>query len=102
MRRTCWTIRKKRPAKLPSIAFRQTRESCDRTLVEDLGNSGDDYAAGGQFRMNAASPATQTLSESHSLYPMTLGGEMEPTQRAAFCHARTPADYSRVWSGPAR
>src|ERR1700739_5073994 len=37
--------------------------------------------------MNAASPATQTLSESHSLYPTTLGGEMEPTHCAALCHA---------------
>src|SRR6266480_7438675 len=33
--------------------------------------------------MNAASPATQTFSESHSLYPTTPGGEMEPTQRVA-------------------
>src|SRR3979411_2245731 len=37
--------------------------------------------------MNAASPATQTFSESHSLYPTTPGGEMEPTQCAALCHA---------------
>src|ERR1700751_2906201 len=37
--------------------------------------------------MNAASPDIQTFSESHSLYPTTLGGEMEPTQRAALCHA---------------
>src|SRR6201995_2111707 len=36
--------------------------------------------------MNAASPDIQTFSESHSLYPTTLGGEMEPTQRAALCH----------------
>src|SRR3984893_14276398 len=44
--------------------------------------------ADGQCRMNAASPATQTFSESHSLYPITPGGEMEPTQCAALCHAR--------------
>src|SRR5580704_1972264 len=37
--------------------------------------------------MNAASPATQTLSESHSLYPTTPGGEIVPTQCAALCHA---------------
>src|ERR1700692_2091975 len=37
--------------------------------------------------MNAASPAIQTFSESHSLYPTTPGGEMAPTQRAALCHA---------------
>src|SRR5216684_1290991 len=34
--------------------------------------------------MNAASPATQTFSESHSLYLTTAGGEMESTQPAAF------------------
>src|SRR6266478_5458220 len=38
--------------------------------------------------MNAASPATQTFSESHSLYPTTPGGEIEPTQCAALCHDR--------------
>src|SRR5271156_1148846 len=41
----------------------------------------------GQFRMNAA-PAIQTFSASASTYPLTPGGEMEPTQRAARCHAR--------------
>ena len=35
--------------------------------------------ADGQFRMNAASPAIQTFSESHSRYPTTPEGEMEPT-----------------------
>ena len=45
------------------------------------------YAVG-QPRMNAASPATQTFSAFHSSYPTTLGGEMDPTQRAALCHAR--------------
>src|ERR1700730_13273367 len=40
-----------------------------------------------QLRINAAPPATQTFSVSHSLYPTTLGGEIEPTQRAALCHA---------------
>src|SRR5258708_40013960 len=38
--------------------------------------------------MNAASPATQTFCASHSSYPITLGGEIEPTQCAALCHAR--------------
>src|ERR1700730_2896651 len=41
-----------------------------------------------QLRINAAPPATQTFSASHSLYPTTLGGEIEPTQRAALCHVR--------------
>src|ERR1700719_1701680 len=41
-----------------------------------------------QLRINAAPPATQTFRASHSLYPTTLGGEIEPTQRAALCHVR--------------
>src|SRR6202140_3852347 len=60
--------------------------------VSNLFRIGDPAAwlsryADGQLRMNAASPATQTFSESHSLYPTTPGGEMEPTQCAALCHA---------------
>src|SRR5258708_12322542 len=38
--------------------------------------------------MNAASPVIEAFSASHSLYPTTLGGEIEPTQRAALFHAR--------------
>src|ERR1700731_1279531 len=45
--------------------------------------------ADGQCRINAASPATQTFRESHSRYATTPGGEMEPTQCAALCHALT-------------
>src|SRR3974377_2211186 len=46
--------------------------------------------------MKAASPATQTFSESNSLYATTLGGEMGPTPRAARCHAGFPGELFTV------
>src|SRR5258708_3915596 len=51
--------------------------------------------------MNAASPATQTFSESHSLYPTTPGGEMEPTQWALLGPPATlPRRRSRLRQPP--